>query len=69
MEKGYNLYEVTFRTEDGSECVREIVATGLCLAIKESCHEFYLSCGLMSMEYTPVKAEQITFREQFTEVE
>ena len=60
MEKGYSLYEVTFRTESGAECVRQIVATGLSSAITESCHEFYMSCGLMSLDYTPVKAEEVT---------
>ena len=68
-KKMYNIYEITFRDEEGTEVTREIVATGICPAITEAAHKFYMECGLMSLDFTPVKAEQITFKEQFTEAQ
>ena len=65
----YNIYEITFMDDDGTEVTLEIVADGICPAIREAAHEFYMECGLMSLDFTPVKAEKITFKERFTEVE
>lgn len=54
----YNLYEVTFRSGE-VECVRLVLAEGICRAIEEACHDFYLSCGLMALDYEPVKAVKV----------